>query len=104
VNRLFGAESTDRTNQQHMVQRWIGMMALIRRDIDPFCESTNNKAILAGLPSTIDWLYPWIHQEIYLYLCESTPSCQYTVAPYAIDWLYLWIQHQTIDSPNNLSL
>jgi hypothetical protein len=72
VNRLFGAESTDRTNQQHMVQRWI------RRDIDPFCESTNNKAILAGLPSTIDWLYPWIHQEIYLYLCESTPSTQHT--------------------------
>ena len=34
----------------------------------------------------------------------SDVSCQYAVAPYAVDWLYLWIQHQTIDSPNNLSL
>jgi hypothetical protein len=33
--------------------------------------STSN---LAGLSSTIDWLYPWIHQEIYLYLCESTTT------------------------------
>ena len=63
VNRLFGAESTDRANQRHMVQRCIGMMASIRRDIDRFLGESTDRANRWSMASQPEWpCCWWIHR------------------------------------------